>query len=356
LSGGTRRGRGLIILIGLLVVADGGLIAALAFRSRARSNAISLDGLHNDRGTSVFGTLEQSGLPAALDSLEHLAATDGIVLREGHQLAHALGRQALTSSRGDPTILGQCRPTFASGCYHGVVEALLKLRGRVDMAELRRLCEAVGGPVATGPVYECVHGVGHGVFGAVGLDVGAALSHCDSLTASSFVISCHQGVFMEAISSALTEHHEHVLHSHGSEKARFTIDPADPYSPCARYADPYAASCWLFQAFVILRGVDFDAQRALGICDAAPRGRADRCYESVGHQLAGLFQRSDAWVIAQCGKGRPERAQRCAAGAALALVSMDWSGERVTRYCASLPSDWLKLCSETAAQALALVS
>jgi hypothetical protein len=167
-------------------------------------------------------------------------------------------------------------------------------------------------------------------------------------------------VFMEAISSALPRQEDHGSHSHGSEvhaeAGRITLDPDNPYSPCDAYADPYADSCWLFQGFIILRGAEFDPARTLAMCDAAPDGRANRCYESVGHQLAGLFQRSDAWVIQQCGKGNPERAARCASGAALALASMDWSGKRVTGYCAAVPGAWSESCYAAAAELLALVS
>jgi hypothetical protein len=344
-SGGQRR-RGLLFLLVLLLVGGGLLLATLGLRGRTPP--------------SLFAILDASGLGAALDSLEHRAARDSLVLRNGHQLAHALGRVALMSSGGDPAVLGQCRPVFASGCYHGVVEALLTLRGRVDMTEMQRMCAAAVSAGARGPVYECVHGLGHGVLGAVGQDIDATLRHCDALSGSTFVTACREGAFMEAITTALGGKDDHGGHAHAVHEAHhsgaLSIDPADPYSPCDRYGDPYGESCWLFQGFVILRKVDFDAAGALRLCDAAPTGRADRCYESVGHQLAGLFQRSDAWVVEQCGKGDAWRAPKCAAGAALAFASMDWTGGRVKRYCDSVPEPWSKQCFATAAEALALVS
>jgi hypothetical protein len=309
---------------------------------------------------SVFAVLEARGLSAALDSLERRATHDSVVLRNGHQLAHALGREALTRSGGDPSVLGQCRPVFASGCYHGVVEALLQLRGRIDMTELQRMCAAAGGTGARGPVHECVHGLGHGVLGATGQDIDATLRYCDALSGSTFVVACREGAFMEAITRALGGQGEHLAHLHGFHGAHhggaLSIDPANPYSPCDHYADPYGESCWLFQGFVILRRVGFDPAEALRLCDAAPSGRADRCYESIGHQLAGLFQRSDAWVVEQCDKGDAGRAPWCGAGAALAFSAMDWTGGRVRRYCESVPEPWARQCFATAADALGLVS
>lgn len=76
-----------------------------------------------------------------------------------------------------------------------------------------------------------------------------------------------------------------------------------------------AESCWLFQGFVILRYGGFDAAVAVHTCAARTRRACPRCYESIGHQLTGLFQRDAEWTIEQCAKGRPEPAPYCAAGA-----------------------------------------
>jgi hypothetical protein len=225
------------------------------------------------------------------------------------------------------------------------------------MTELRQMCDAAGAKKQTGAVYECAHGLGHGVLGAVGLDIDAALGHCNALDRPNLVSACHEGAFMEAISSAVAEPANHPSHAHGSshvaDTGRIAIDREDVYSPCDRYTQAYADACWLFQGFLILRHVDFDAGKALRVCEAAPAGRADRCAQSVGHQLAGLFQRSDAWLVEQCAKGDAEPAVQCASGAALALVLMDWSGERANRYCSAVPGAWRASCFDAAGDALA---
>jgi hypothetical protein len=163
---------------------------------------------------------------------------------------------------------------------------------------------------------------------------------------------------MEAITSAVAGPGAQGAHVHAGEEhhgpaaGRLTLDPADSYAPCDRFADPYAESCWLFQGFVILRLDGFDPARALHTCDAAPSGWSGRCYESVGHQVAGLFQRGDEWIVEQCRKGRPALAPRCAAGAALALAAGDWSGGRAGRFCAASPGEWKTACYHMTAVAL----
>jgi hypothetical protein len=357
-----RRRPALLATILLLVLGDVALLGTLATRARPV--------LANDPDAAlreVMTVLHHQGLAASLDTLEQWAARDSAVLRDGHQMAHALGRQAVADRGGDAAVIRQCRPAFASGCYHGVVEATLRDGGRIDMSRLQRLCletERASGP---GPGYECVHGLGHGIVGAVDYDIHAALLFCDALSTSSLRTSCHSGAFMEAITTALgapaaagMAGHAHVAeHQHspaGSQRTpsdrRLSIDPADPYSPCDGFDDPYASSCWLFQGFVILRHNGFDASRAFHVCEAAPAGRAARCYQSIGHQLTGLFQHDDRWIVDQCSRGRGYQAPECAAGAALALDALDWSGNRAVRLCASAPADWKDACYRSASAAL----
>jgi hypothetical protein len=336
-----------LLLVGVLLALSSGRRAIRAVAASVPDTALS----------SMEIILRREGLGAALDSLEQRAARDSIVLRGAHQMAHALGRDAVARHGGDATVIRECRPTFASGCYHGVVEAALKTAGRIDMAQLERLCVSIDGLDGPGPRYECLHGLGHGVLGALDHDLEAALHRCDALSNSRYAGSCRSGVFMEAITAELGPPMLHGMHAHaaGHEQAAartLAIDPSNPYSPCVAFHDPYAKACWLFQGFVILRANDFDAGRALHICDGAPDGRAARCYESVGHQVTGLFQHDNAWILGQCAKGDPALGARCAGGATLALNAMDWSGKRAIRLCAAAPEAWKHDCYRTAAGAL----
>ncbi len=371
-----RRRRLWLGLVALLLFADGALIGALVSLRLTREPAPAAGHAHGAmdwmaptpsdlRVAVAFGALQRDGLAAALDALERAAAEDSTVLRGGHQLAHALGRMAVAANGGDASVIRQCRPDFASGCFHGVVEASVQARGLVDMADLERMCLGAGGEDRPGAVHECMHGLGHGVLGATGFDLPATLRDCDALTGG-YAAPCYSGAFMEAINSAFGEskldvggHADHAAMDHGGHAGhaagpghRLAIDPKDPYSPCDRFADPYGAECWVFQGFVILRAQAFQPGRALRICDQAPRDRVVACYESVGLQLAGLFRRSDAWVIQQCGHGHPDRAPDCGAGAARALVQIDWSGGQAARLCAAVPAAWKAACYASAGRTL----
>jgi hypothetical protein len=307
--------------------------------------------------TAIEPILHSQGLGAALDSLAARAERDTALQRDGHQMAHRLARQAVAGRSGDAAVIAGCRPVFASGCYHGVVEAAVRQAGRIDTPSLERLCATVEtGGAGPGGTFECLHGLGHGLLGALRHDLPATLRACDALSTPRRAASCHAGAFMEGVIAAVQPAAVHEGHVHPAEHPaappRMALDPADPYSPCRAWGDPYADACWLFQGFVILRANGFDAARALRVCDDAPDGRAPRCYEAVGHQLTGLFQKGDAWILEQCARGRPPLVARCAAGAALALDAMDWTGARAARLCAAAPTSWKDGCYRSAAGAL----
>jgi hypothetical protein len=257
-------------------------------------------------------------------------------------------------------VIAQCTPAFASGCYHGVVEAMVGIQRSIEMKELQRMCLAAGGAEQPGPTHECFHGLGHGLLGAVRLNSREALRYCDQLTRSTFAASCRSGVFTEAINAALPgthatgNHGGHADPDIGEDPAAetLTLDPADPYAPCSAFEGDYAAACWLFQGFVILRATAFDVLAAFRVCDSAPGGRAGECYESLGHQLTGLLQRGDQWIIEQCTSGRPSLAPRCAGGAALALSGADWSGRRTEQFCSAVPDVWKSECYRAGAALL----
>lgn len=338
-----------------LALLDAALLLAAVVASPQHAAPAPRDAPSRPDAGRYDALLAEKGLAGALQSLDSLATRDSVVLRNGHQLAHAFGRRAVETGGGDGSVITQCTPTFASGCYHGVVEGFIRLRGNVDVAELERLCGTRRRTDEPGVVYECVHGLGHGMFSAEGLP--AALRHCDAVSRASLAASCRSGVFMEAITGAIREapgDHSHADHP-GDGPPRATGD-GDLYAPCNRFEGKYAQDCWLFQGFVILRATKFDPRLAFRTCDAAPGNRAGDCYESLGHQLAGLFQRGDAWIIEQCGIGRSELAPRCAGGAALALAGLDWSGRRAARFCDRVPQDWRPDCYLAAASLITEVA
>src|SRR5215212_7703730 len=187
---------------------------------------------------SVFLVARDRGVRAALDSLAVLARADAQLELMGHQVAHGLGRYAVAKSGYDASVFAECRPTFFSGCYHGVLEGWLAGHPGADAASLRGLCSAPA--MLRLPPYafrECAHGLGHGLAGMHGHDVFAALPQCDTALAGDLARrECYDGVFMENVvfsqdrdvmnvGDAMAGHHQH---AQGDRKLVKADDPAFP--------------------------------------------------------------------------------------------------------------------------------
>ncbi|MFL5537552.1 MAG: hypothetical protein ACJ8J0_01085, partial [Longimicrobiaceae bacterium] len=150
---------------------------------------------------SVFLVARDRGVRAALDSLSVLARADPQLELMGHQVAHGLGRYAVARRGYDASVFAECRTTFFSGCYHGVLEGWLAGHPGAGAASLRALCASPA--MSRLPPYafrECAHGLGHGLAGMHAHDLFAALPDCDvALRGELARRECYDGVFMENV-------------------------------------------------------------------------------------------------------------------------------------------------------------
>ncbi len=144
--------------------------------------------------------MRQAGTGQALTHLEERARQDEKVRSQAHGLAHTMGRLSL-AHYGDPMeAFGQCRETFASGCYHGVLEAYLASQPRLEPQTITGLCSKTVPADSTAILkFQCVHGLGHGLVANFDADVFKALRFCDALPTDWDRSSCYGGVFMENI-------------------------------------------------------------------------------------------------------------------------------------------------------------
>src|SRR5262245_21730562 len=150
------------------------------------------------RVATVFIAARNFGIGAALDTLQAVASHDSTIFAEGHGIAHGIGRFVMARNGGNPSVLGQSRPVFEAGCYHGVLEGYLASVQSVDAAKLTSMCGWLIHPGESPlPGHECAHGLGHGFLERLSYDLGAALGACDAFSVESLRGECHDGVFMQ---------------------------------------------------------------------------------------------------------------------------------------------------------------
>jgi hypothetical protein len=294
--------------------------------------------------------MRTEGTGAALDQLEAMAAADRNTLAMAHNFVHALGRASFEHyGRNAQVAFSQCRETFESGCYHGVLEAFLSSKTQVTAEDLAGLCDATVDPRAPiGMRFQCVHGLGHGLSMYFNHDLLAALQHCDYLKTDWDRISCHGGAFMENIIFAREE--ANPAHSHGGPAHRSYTTRDDLLYPCSALADRYLSECYIMQSSIILFFNGQDYAGGFRACDGAPEKWIGQCYQSMGRDISGATLRDEAESLRLCGLGQDTYAAYCYMGAVKNVIGVDWKTDGAFSFCSKVPAKSQDMCYEAIGQ------
>ena len=269
------------------------------------------------------------GVADAVALLDELAGADRDVAEHAHEYAHGIGIEAYGRSTDITGTFAACGDGYSSGCRHGVIQAYFESRQQVTQPEVESLCQPFKSPTASRWVlFQCVHGMGHGLTMFHGHDLPRALTDCDLLSDGWDRESCYGGAFMESVINATSPHHPAtMLAMHGSHHQPAhefkAIDPKDPLYPCSIMAERYWHACYQMQTSVMLNLNHGDIGDAAKSCERAPESMRAVCFQSLGRDATSYTNRDPQKTADLCGKARePDRAA-CYFGAAKALV--DWT-------------------------------
>lgn len=335
---------------------------------------------------AVLAVLENEGVASAMAVAERMGDLDREVERQGHVYAHAIGLAAYTTPEEVGTVFASCTPSFQSGCYHGVIQSYFadvasgNAQG-VDAEAINLLCADQRG--AAGDrwlLFQCAHGIGHGVTMIADHHLPSALEACDLIRDGWEREACYGGAFMENIVQATTPHHttgrpqlagdpghgSHDAqpaeepedtggtHAHGGHGDPAEADhqghpgearpdfpglvPDDPLYPCNVLPDRYLVSCYQMQTSAILfyNGGDFAA--AGEACEAAPERYQPACFRSIGRDVSATTVQRHPEALELCGT-MGDRRFDCHYGYVKNVVDVTARIEDGFAFCAIVPED-----------------
>ncbi len=323
--------KALIVVAALLVVG----VAANQF-SRSRARAVGSDCRYGsaERRRSCYSQLlsdhlTRHGVADAVATLDAIAAADPDVAEHAHEYAHGLGIEAYSKSPDIVSTFEACGDGFSSGCRHGVIQAYFESRERVTQPEVEALCQPFRSASASRWVlFQCVHGMGHGLTMFRGHDLPQALTDCDLLADGWDRESCYGGAFMENVINVTSPHHPATeLAAHGHHHMAMSsfkaIDPADPLYPCSIVAERYRHACYQMQTSVMLYENHGDIAAAAKSCERAPAPQRPVCFQSLGRDITSYANRDPQKTADLCATARDSYRPSCYFGAVKALV--DWT-------------------------------
>lgn len=226
-----------------------------------------------------------------------------------HDLTHLSGR--LIYQKEGFSGLGNCSSEFAFGCYHGFLDTAFS-KDLTHLNEAETACLKLG-PVNTGPVASCTHGIGHGIASFHSTkDLKGALGSCRKLeTGKEF---CFDGVFMEFVRSAPIDF----------------FKASDPLYPCnaleKEYAVTYSFACGRNQPSLLMSRFNKGFDEIISICNGSDsKPIKNGCFDALGFSLA---SQSVDDIIGGCQKiGDGEYILRCIKSAVGEMVFqniVDW--------------------------------
>ena len=285
----------------------------------------------------ALGTLiREAGVGRTMEVLGELARADAQVERDGHEYAHGIGIEGYLHYRTLRETFEECTEGFASGCQHGVIQAYLESQPEVDSAAMNTMCAQYRAVNATGwQLFQCVHGMGHGLNMMLGGDLPGALEHCDQLTSIWERQSCYGGAFMENIMAEIRPHHPatELAGSHHEHTTFKRLDREDLLYPCSIMAQQYLAQCYEIQTSAILYFTDGNVGKTAEACDRAPEDMIRVCYQSLGRDITGRTSRDHRASLRECAETGEAHRRWCWFGVAKSLIDWEARPEEGLAFC-----------------------
>jgi hypothetical protein len=278
----------------------------------------------------AFGNITYyDGPEAAFRAFEQRMASDPAFASDCHRTAHTIGSAALARYEGNVAeAFVRGSSTCASGYYHGILEHSFA-KADADSEEefgavARELCSDADVRRRPYLLFQCIHGIGHGLMIRSGYDLPFSLNVCDRLETGWDQRSCHGGAFMENISS-----------SYGIRSTWLRDD--DLIYPCNDVPEHQKEGCYLIVTGRILQANGFDWQEAARTCWESDRRWIDTCVQSYGRDAAGFSVFNRDRIIELCALAGSGDAA-CFYGAVRAIANNFMTVRPAAALCDEAPS------------------
>jgi hypothetical protein len=296
-----------------------------------------------------------AGVRTAMGALGSIGRLDRDVARHGHVYAHAIGIAALAPGKDVSTTFGSCNELYQSGCYHGVIQAyfeeLQRQKGESAFTgeDVNAVCQAFDRAQERWLLFQCVHGLGHGLTMVHGHDLVLALEGCDLLVDAWDRESCYGGAFMENIVNVTNPHHPAAAlaksrgdqgHQHAAATGRppfKALDPTDLHYPCSILDARYQNACYQMQTSAILWHNQGDIAAAGKTCDAAPQALRTVCHQSLGRDISSYALQDHEESIRLCSLSNPRYQPWCYVGLVKNFVDLTARTDNGFAFCGKVP-------------------
>jgi len=283
----------------------------------------------------AFGDLAYyDGPEKALAALASAMQTNKTIDSGCHQIAHEIGHAAYVRYHDDAAqALAHGGMTCWSGYYHGVVErAFGGLPPSKVTAAARKLCLGPELRTSTFLLYQCVHGLGHGLMIYSQNDLPFSLRVCDRLQTAWDRSSCTGGVFMQNFLPGPMQ----IVPTKWVSKKNLLY-------PCNIVAERDKLYCYLMVTSRILPAVDYNWRVAAKWCRRSEQPFMAICFQSLGRDASGFSTQRPREILSIC-RTAGDMERECIYGGARDLTANDAGPRRATQLCLLVPAAMRAYC------------
>src|SRR3954451_5284722 len=237
----------------------------------------------------AFGNVAYyDGPETALSRLATYMKTNQEVNSGCHQIAHSIGHAGYAHYHDNAAqALAHGSKNCWAGYYHGVVERAFSGVPRSNVASIARgLCTGKEITKTYFLLYQCVHGLGHGLMIYSLNDLPYSLRVCDHLATAWDRTSCTGGVFMQNFLPGPME-----------LAPTKWLSRKDLLYPCDNIKDRDKLYCYLMVTSRILPVVRYDFRKAAAWCRKAETGWVATCFQSFGRDASGYSVQKPVKIV-----------------------------------------------------------
>jgi cytochrome c553 len=282
----------------------------------------------------AFGNLAYKEGPQT--ALAELAKDDKSITgvhADCHQISHWVGHAGLEYYKNDAgKALSHGAMTCNSGYYHGVMQlAFAGLPKSAVVQKAKTICNAPAVNTSDFLLYQCVHGLGHGLMIYSGDDLPWSLKTCHKLLNQFDQISCTGGVFMQNLDTTMGV-------------SRY-LSTKNPIYPCNIVEEVDKYYCYLQVTSRILSLDGYSWTKTASWCRKAEKGWVETCFESYGRDASGSTEYHPKDTVRIC-KEAGKNATGCIYGASRDYANNYAGDQDSVSICTASPVAWKARCYE----------
>lgn len=332
--------RFIAVLTGLLII----LVAATATYlflkdtlSIAPDSAAAKPLSHHQREeieNTLVQLLKTQDAKASLDYLRSAIQSDTALARECHPILHHLGHEAYATYKDFEKTVSYQDGLCNSGYTHGAIEAHFMASDDINTT-LQTTCPSQANAVSF-TLWQCYHGMGHGVMYVTGKDLAESTTLCETLPSTFARQSCSNGAYMERF----------IVVSHTGAAAKETSDIDTEL--CKSQPAPYKPDCYYYSPTAYLERHTNDYTGAFDECrHSAEEAFVAACINGVGGQAMKENVTRPEVARTICEKAPNTYRNTCIEGAIGLLINHHASIAPVEPLCTTTFEKYHRLCRQT---------